>query len=570
MMKWLRWSGIGAFVVVTVLIGCIWLLLVDGVVERLIEKTGTRVVGARVELDSADLSLLPLGLTLHRLQVTNPDEPMRNAVEIERLAMGMDGLQLLQRKVIIEEMAAQKVRLDTPRRTSGAISKKSPAAPKEKKSGPGLGMPALQIPDVKEVLSRESLHSLELATDFTARLAQDKIQWQQRLAELPDQQKLNEYTTRLQNLKKSGSGLGSLLAGASEAAAVQQELKADLARLQAAQNDFKAAKAAYQQQLIELKNAPQQDIKRLVAKYGLSPQGLGNMGTLLFGDKIGTMVTKGLSWYEKAQPLLARRSQGTPRAEVVKPLRGKGVMVRFQEKEPLPDFLIRTITATVALAAGDVNGTITNVTPDQDILGAPLSFAFSGDKLQGQGSLALDGVLDRVQPDQGRDLINLKMRDYTIDKLALVSSGELPITLESALADLGLTVTVQGRDLAADLRTSLHAATLTTPAGQDNNLLTQALADAVGGITKATVSAKIDGTLDDYTIAFQSDLDAVLQKALGKTLEKQTARFEQELQKAVQAKVKGPLAEASASQAGLADISTELTKRLQLGNSVLR
>jgi uncharacterized protein (TIGR03545 family) len=570
MTKWLRWSGLGAFAALTILIGCFWLLLVDGLVERLIEKTGTAVVGARVELDSADVSLLPLGLTLHRLQVTNPDEPMRNAVEIERLAMGMDGLHLLQRKVLIEEMAAEKIRLDTPRRTSGALSKKSLTAPQEKKTGPGLSMPALQIPDVKEVLGRETLRSLELAADFTSRLARDKTQWQQRLAELPDQQKLNDYKTRLQNLKKSGSGLGGLLAGASEAAAVQQELKADLARLQGAQNDFNTASAAYQQQLSELKNAPQQDIKRLVAKYGLSPQGLGNMGTLLFGDKIGAMVKKGVTWYEKAQPLLARRTQGSPRAEVVKPLRGKGVMVRFQEKEPLPDFLIRTIKATVALDAGNFNGTITNVTPDQEILGAPLGFTFSGAKLAGIGALSLDGVVDRVRPGQGRDLLNLKMRDYTIDTLDLVSSGELPIALESALADLALKVKMQGRDLDADLRTSLRAATLTATPGTKGNLLTQALADAVSGITKATVNAKITGTLDDYTIAFQSDLDAVLQKALGTTLDKQTARFEQELREAVLARVKGPLAEASAGQAGLGDISTELTQRLQLGNTLLR
>ena len=89
--KWIRWWGLGAFVVVAALLGCVWILFVDGWVKTQVEEAGTGAVGAKVELDSVDLTLFPAGLTLTRLQVTDPKEPMTNAVEIAQVSMGWMG-----------------------------------------------------------------------------------------------------------------------------------------------------------------------------------------------------------------------------------------------------------------------------------------------------------------------------------------------------------------------------------------------------------------------------------------------------------------------------------------------
>lgn len=565
MKRWIRWSGLGAFAAVAALLACFWLVLVDAMVERVIEKTGSRLVGARVDLESADVRLLPPGLTLHGLQVTNPDEPMRNVVQIKRIAMAIDAAPLLERKIHIDEMAAQGVRFDTERRTSGAMVERKSAEKKAKETGRGVQIPDLQIPDVQEVLSRETLHSLEMAKELQTRLDRDRLEWQERLAELPDQQKFNEYKVRLQKLK-SGSGFADLLSGASEAAAVQKEVRVDLERLQKAQEDFKAASLSYRKSLGELKEAPGRDINRLVDKYGLSAQGLGNMSMLLFGDKIGSGVQQAIAWYERAQPILERHRVSSQKAEVVKPLRGKGVMVRFQEKTPQPDFLIRTIKASVALTAGEFDGVIRNVTPDQDILGAPLSFAFSADTMQGLGSLDLDGVFDRVRPGEARDQLTLQLRDYTVEDVDLAGGLELPVTLESALADLDLRVKLQERDLDAVLQTSLTAVSMTATPGKT---IYQVLADAVAGINRAEINAVIDGTLDDYHVALQSDLDAVLKNALGKSLERQTAHFKEELHETVMSRVKGPMAETTTSYGSFTDIAGELRKRLEVGGSLL-
>ena len=100
-MKWIRWQGLITFLALTVIVAFIWFFFIDSYVERMIEKTGTKANGAKVELDNADLTLFPAGLRITGLQVTNPDKPMVNAVEIKKIAMSLDGLNLLRRKVVM-------------------------------------------------------------------------------------------------------------------------------------------------------------------------------------------------------------------------------------------------------------------------------------------------------------------------------------------------------------------------------------------------------------------------------------------------------------------------------------
>ena len=77
----------------------------------------------------------------------------------------------------------------------------------------------------------------------------------------------------------------------------------------------------------EAARAPQEDLRRLTNKYSLSPEGLINVSQLLFGEKISGWANTALRWYEKLGPVLQRAKERKRGAEVVKPLRGKGVNV---------------------------------------------------------------------------------------------------------------------------------------------------------------------------------------------------------------------------------------------------
>jgi uncharacterized protein (TIGR03545 family) len=567
----IRWRGLAFFGLFTALFGLFWFFFIDGFIARTIENQGSALVGARVELGAADLTLFPAGLQLTRLQITNPEQPMRNAVEIDRLAMSIDPLQLLRRKIIIEEMALEGLRPDTPRQKSGAIAKYRHRQEAETADAAqkGIKLPSLQIPSVQEVLAKEQLTSLTLVEDYQDRIKADRLQWQQRLAELPDQAKLAAYKERLRKIKAS-RGLPGLLGGAAELLAVKKELQTDLDRLQAARKGFAAEAAAYQQRLAVLKKAPRRDIDRLLGKYSLSGKGLTNLSSLILGARIGNILDQALGWYAKAQPLLTRLKKKAGATELVKPVRGKGVWVRFEEQRPLPDFLIRKIAATVEITAGRFTGTIMNVTPDQDILGAPLTFNFAGQALPGVRAISLDGILNHVKPDQSRDTMNLAISEFALHDEVLSRSENLPVTIRSGLADLTARAVIQPRDIVAEVRASLKAADLATTPPQEGDAIARALAGALAEVHDITMTAQVRGTMADYRLELSSNLDQILKQAAAKTIKEQTAGFARELREGIMAKVDGPLAAATTSFTDFAGIDKELATRLQTGTNLLR
>ena len=157
MSQWIRWWGVGVFLAIVVLL---W-LITNPLIEWSIESAGSLAVGAKVELDSVDLDLSPVTLELNRLQVTNPNEPMRNMTEAGRIEMALDGYALMRRQFIAETMAVEGLRFDTERSESGAIERSgSESAEEDDQEGEegydvSSALPGLEPPDPNRIVDEE-------------------------------------------------------------------------------------------------------------------------------------------------------------------------------------------------------------------------------------------------------------------------------------------------------------------------------------------------------------------------------------------------------------------------------
>lgn len=572
MAKWIRWQGVVAFVVVVGLLALVWLLLVDMWVERAIERAGTAAVGAKVELDAADLSLMPLGLTLTRLQVTNPDEPMTNAVEIARITGALDLLELLRRKVIVDAMTVDGVRFNTPRRTSGAIA----AAPKEKaapsEGAGGLGLPSVQINDPKEILAKEldNLQSLKLAETVRAEVQGEKDKWQQQIASLPDKAKLNDYKQRIEQLKSAGKGgLGGVLGGVQEVTKIQQELRQDLDRITKVKTGLEQTVTSLKKRADDVARMPQEDVKRLMEKYSISGQGLANVTRVLFRGPLADYVQTAVQWHQRLEPFLSRPTDQKAAAEVVKPLRGKGVDVRFAERAPLPEWLIRASRVSLEIPAGTIAGEVKNMTSEQHVLGAPLTFAFAGDKLKGLGAITLDGAINRVDRAKPQDTGNLKLAAYQLDQLKL-GGEQAPISLAQGLADLDVRATLRGPLLDAAIVSNVHRARIEAGKSLAPGPVGEAIAGALADIKTFRVKADVTGTQEQFEMKVESDLDEVLKEAVGKQARAQVAKLEGQLRAAIDEKVAPQVAEIRGKLGGFDPLIQDLAGRLNLGQDILK
>ncbi len=548
--------GLGSFLVFVIILVVFWVFFVDVFIENVIEAKGTEIVGAKVELDHADLTLFPSGLTLTRLQATNPGKPMTNAVDIDRIAMSLDVIPLLWRKVIVDEMSVEGVRFGTERQDSGVV----PGLATRESAGEefSLQLPALKVPDVKQILEHENLETVKLIETLKADVQRERDLWKKRLGELPGKAQLKKYKQRVKELKKSAkSGIGGVLSGVEDIQTLKKEIEQDVAEVKGAQREFKEKIALLKTRLAQIKTAPQRDVQHLKKKYNLSPQGLANLSQSLFGARISSWVHQATAWYERFKPYLDKDSQATetetPSASAEKDI----------------DFLIRLAKVSMVLDAGEFSGTIHNITPAQAVFGKPLTFTFSGEKLKSVHSLALDGTLDHRQPAQSSDQVQFRAEGYKLSNIALSQDRQWPVSLNDGKADINMTASLQGKSLnakGAGLLTDLHVSAGTQ---EDSNPLTQSISKAVSGISRLAIKANVTGTIDQYQVQLESDLDDVLKNVAGKMVNDVAARFSQDLQTEIRTKTTEPINNLQKSLSAFGSIGRELTDRLAQHNTVL-
>ena len=566
MKKWLRWQGLIVFFCIAIFLSILWFVLVDFFAERMIEKLGTDIVGAKVELDNADITLFPLGLELKRLQVTNPDEPMTNIFEAGRINFSVDGFNLLRRKIIIDKMSVKGAEIGTTRKSSGAISrkKKMPATMQDKAEGEKPALPSFKTPDVNMILQNERLQSLELINSLTTEMDAEKRKWQQTVKNLPGKERIAEYQKQIDALKKADKkGLSSIIEGVGKGAALKKDIEHDIKQIYGTQKEFQEELASLKKRMDEAIKAPGEDIRRLKNKYTLSPKGLGNISRYLAGPETGKKVDQAISWYYRLKPVLERTIRDKEEGhKVVKPVRGKGVNVVYKEHTPLPDFLIRLIDVSLNLKAGDLAGKIKNVTPDQDVLGLPTTFIFSGDNLKDAKSIGIKGNLNHIDPLNPTDTIKARLKGYRLRDINLSDQEALPVTIKDGFADLKLNTVLKGEDIFADITASFKSCRLITKTTGSEGFVAKEIASALSEISDFNLKADITGPLDDYKMHIKSNLDKVLKNAVGKTVKKHSANLEKKLSSAINEKVKGPTGNLQDSYTHLMPVGDELSGRL--------
>jgi len=568
MRRWIRWQGLVAFIVVVVCVSLLWFVFVDVAAEKIIEGAGTRIVGAKVELDEADVQLFPFGITLRGLQITNPQEPMTNAVEIARIAGLLDAVELLRRKTIIEEMSMEGVRFNTARKSSGAIRGGRKAEKSEKfslKRILGTDLPSFVLPKAEEILAKEKLQSVELAKTLQKEIQMEQKEWTEEIAELPGERRIKEYEDRIEKLKEMRkTGPEAILRTAAELNKLKQDIESDLNTVKKAKQNFQATMGLFEERLAQAQRAPLEDARRLASKYSLDSQGLVNLTRLLFGPRIAIWLERGLDWHQRLEPLYERvKKDHGGDAEVVKPLRGKGVEVRFREYNPLPDFLITRLKASVSAQGGDVEGRIENITPDQDILGKPLTFLFSGAKLGLLQSLRLDGTLDHVSRLTTSDRVHLKVRGYQVEQLTLTETDDFSVNLAKGLADLDLSSIVSNGAIATDFAAAVKSAKLEVDIPAESGPVARAISSTLRGVSSFSLDAKVSGNLDDYTMKLSSDLDRIVKDRVSAELKDQVAKLEKDLRAEISARASGPIQQAKSSLGDFTPLGDELERRLQ-------
>jgi uncharacterized protein (TIGR03545 family) len=564
-----RWSGLLPFIIVSALLAAFWLLLADTLLKQTIESLGSDLVGAEVNLNKAELTLDPLQIRLLRLQVTDPEQPQHNMVELAEAVASLEPWKLLMGQVIINEMSITGLQVDTPRSRPGRLQpQEKPTDTKEAEEGTPSTLTQLQgaLPSVQSVLQQEPLLLTSRNEALQSHYAERRAALDALLAKLPDEQQRQQlqqrFTRATQGQPKTVEEFNTQK---TELEKVQTELRTIKSTLEQSRDQLAQSREQLVGDLAALKAAPGEDLKRLREKYSLDTQGAMNMSGLLFGDKVEGWMAQALQWYQRIEPMLGASSD--KKEEEAKPQRASGRYVRFPSANPTPDFLLRKARVQLSLPIGDIDSELHDLTHQPQIIGRPATLSATASRLQGLQSLDLKGRFDHRETATAEDTLALQLKGLQLTEMALSQSSDFPLSLAQAAADMQGNLTLSGGQIEAKMKGVFNHARFLAGAKEG---LAGELAESLAGIDNFSIDATAHGTLAAPEFSLSSDLDKQLNKQFQQRLKAKQAAFEQQLRTALEERIAGPRSEYEGKMAQLTQLQSQLDSQLSENQKMLQ
>jgi uncharacterized protein (TIGR03545 family) len=491
-------QGIVILLVVAV-IGVVFAL--EPIAKFVIESEGSKQVGARVDVDSVDISFYPTHVALNGLTVANPQEPMRNLLQSEKVSADVDAKALLKMQVIADQVVLSGLQMYTERSTPGTLDGSLPP-PKEESAS---GMPSISLPDPNALLAEEKANIQAEVTEIQTGFTDIESRWKTKSEKVPDQTQFDQYKKRWDELKNKN--VIERLAGAKE---LRDDIKAELRQFDNLKEDLKADSAAVKSLSQSAANLPADQSKRMMSKYGLD-QGTEGMLRFLLGDEVNATVQRGLTLYKETMGKMASTEEPAPSTEPAAEL-------------PVNILIRKILIDGYQVIGGEklaYSGEINDVTDKQDYWNKPITMALRGGMEQ-KSQLVIDGIFDQ-RNDTLKSVFNMGLKQLALSGVSLSQSPELPLQLEKGIADIAANFSIDGDNLKGSVAGLVNQAKLLVAKTASDNKTANLLAAALEDVSKLVMDLSVNGTVNDPAIKLKSNLDRILGDVLGAELKSQLA-----------------------------------------------
>lgn len=565
----IRWWGLIPFVVVVGLIAGFVLLFLDSLIKDTIEDQGSQALGAQVDVGSVKTSLLNHSIQIRGIQIANAEKLDENIVEVGNFTFDFDLNQAFSKKLIIDELTAGGIAFNTKRKTPARPVKKAvkekdepETKPDDRGSSSGLSgfdpLKGMKFQSPQDILKNEKLETLERIQQVKGDVEATKNKWQDVVQNQLSKNALDEFKQKIDGIKtraKKISGPGDIQTLTADIQSLRSDIQSKVDQVRNLKSDLKAETEKARSLVQDLKDLPQKDIARLKNKYSLDLKGgTGLVGALIAGP-FKEQLDKGRRYYEKLKPYLKKKKEPVvPEPET--PARGKGLTIEFLKPKPTPDLLVQHGTLSLTLLGQTVSGDIKDLSDNQKIHGRPMRVNLDAANNERFKRFVLDLTVDRTGT-AARDTLEtridaLKLTDFKTGKAVKVEQGGADITgTLNIVSEQALTgnVHVQARDMGLKW--------MQADSGEVGDILQKTLSS----VNQFYLKLLLSGTVDDYALKVESDLDKTLNRAIRGVFDDKVKDFEGKLKSAILEKTQGPLKDSAGSLSSLVDLQKMLNSR---------
>jgi uncharacterized protein (TIGR03545 family) len=497
-------QGIVVLLVIAV-VGVVFAL--EPIAKFMIEHEGSKQVGAQVDVDSVDISFYPTHVTLNGLTVANPQEPMRNLLQSEKVSADLDAKALFKMQVIADQVLLSGLQMYTERSTPGTLDGSMPPAKDESASA----MPSISLPDPSALLAEEKATIQAEVTDIQNGFSEIEARWKIKSEKVPEQVQFDQYKQRWDELKDKN--VIERIAGAKE---LRDDIKAELRQFDNLKEDLSTDSATVKSLSSRAANLPAEQSKRMMSKYGLD-QGSEGMLRFLLGDEVNALVQRGLSLYQETIGKIASKEEAAPSSEPATEL-------------PVNILIRKILIDGYQVIGGEklaYSGEINDVTDKQDYWNKPITMALRGGMEQ-QSQLVIDGIFDQ-RNDTVKSVFNMALKQLALSGVSLSQSPELPLQLEKGIADIAANFSIDGDNLKGSVAGLVNQAKLLVAQTATNNKTATLLATALEDVSKLVMDLSVNGTVNEPAIKLKSNLDRILGDVLGAELKSQLGDVQEKL-----------------------------------------
>ena len=541
------------FILLLVTVVALWWLPAP-LIKWAIENPGSQAAGAQIDVGGVDFSWFPTAITITDLAVTNPRQPMTNAVEITHLSTEVDAMELLGGKVYLEQVLVEGIALDQPRAVSGALPGR-PAAPDDEAQ---FALPDLGLPDTSALVEKEKAIYQQRIDAFNEELKQREQRWQQSLNDLPDDEALKAYKARWDKAQA-----GSVLDKLSAAKSISKDLKQDIKELKSGEQQLQAEYRQLQEDYRQLASLSDKSVDQIIRELGLSDSMIANLGDKIISGKVQQWLRMGEGYYQ----LLTGGDTGEGAAD------DEAAGAESDAIKTAPDFLVKLMRLSGPFVQGGregtIDGEIRNLSDAPGLWPEPVTIKIQalGDTL---GKINIDGLLAHQRAGAEQDTLTLSVADSQLQNLALSQSENLGLLVNKALLNLNVAASIEALStLDLDLQGVFSNLDLML-AGDNNADWQQTLAKSVSSLNKLTLEGAAQGPLHDPSLSLSTNLNGIMKQALSAEIRQRSQALRKKLQTQLGQTLESQLQPLQSKVAGLGSVPGQAGSRVKEFESMLK
>ncbi|MBN1465997.1 TIGR03545 family protein, partial [candidate division KSB1 bacterium] len=450
----MRWKGILLLVILIGIAVALSFLLTDRWLEKQFESVGAAIVGAKVEIDDFDFSIFGLHMRWDSLQVTNPNNTMKNIITSGRTDFDLELAPLLQKKFIVENIQMTNVTSGTDRTTDGKIEKKV-----KTKSEPNIltktidrlqadvaAAPAWQLDELSQKVNVDSiLKFLNITSPAKIDSLQNDLRatyghWDSTFAAVRWEQDFRYLESRVRAINPAElHTLDGLQSAYTTLTQVSDKVDSLETFVTETRQDLTDDLGATTTKIGMVDDWIKDDYQNALQQAKLPSINKESIARFIFGDKVVGQATEILSLVNTIRSYSEKFKSDKPKKE--KPPRFKGQTIYFVKQRSLPSFWIKNIELSGHTTRGlQIGGQLQHLVSNQKIINEATNFNIQGRRGDG-ANLSFLGEFNYLT-ETPAEKFSLNMGGMALRDVKLSNSPLLPNALEKGTGDLAITLDV--------------------------------------------------------------------------------------------------------------------------------